>query len=154
MVPAMIIDDCGCCGERLRVPADPHATPEVVCPGCDATLIADGNSLRWPDQPTPKLEWQPWAGAAAEVGDRPVQHVLVRSGHEDFEVAIDLEDGTIRALVYEGNDFGGSRGTVRQVYGDLRPAGRLVLPFSVEATFEGAPYMKSTIIEAAVNESM
>jgi len=89
-----------------------------------------------------------------EVGDRAVHYVRVESGGEKLELAIDLEDGKILELVYKGTDFSGTPGEIRQQYSDFRPVGDLTLPFMVEATFEGEAYMRSTIVEASVNNEI
>ncbi|MDH3522417.1 MAG: insulinase family protein [Acidobacteriota bacterium] len=92
------------------------------------------------------------AVGSGEVGGVPVEYVRLTSGGQSFQIAVEAASGRILELAFRGTDFVGTPGEVRQAYADFREAGGLVLPFSVEATFEGAPYMTSTITEALVDE--
>jgi predicted Zn-dependent peptidase len=91
------------------------------------------------------------AGASGEVDGVPVQFVQIESGGESFRLGVDTESGRILELVFRGSNFAGAPGEVRQVFSDFREVQGLILPFGVEATFEGSPYMSSTISEATVN---
>ncbi len=94
------------------------------------------------------------AVGAGDVAGVAVEYVRLTRHGGAFQVAVDPVSGRILELSFRGTDLSGTPGEVRQVYGDFRAAGGLVLPFSVEATFEGEPYLSSTIAEALVNEAV
>lgn len=91
------------------------------------------------------------AVGAGEVEGLAVEYVRLTRQGESFQVAVDPVAGRIVELSFRGTDLTGAPGEVRQVYADFRAVGGLTLPFSVDATFEGQPYLSSTISEALVN---
>ncbi len=90
------------------------------------------------------------ASAAGDgtIGEAAVEHLEVEAGSERFRLSVDAESGRIRALEFEGTDFSGAVGRVSQAYSDYREVDGMWLPFRVVATFEGAPYLESTIEDA------
>jgi predicted Zn-dependent peptidase len=94
------------------------------------------------------------AVGAGDVGGVAVEYLRLTREGERFQVAVDPVAGRILELTFRGTDLTGTPGEVRQVYANFRAVGGLTLPFSVEATFEGDPYLSSTISEALVNEEV
>jgi len=88
---------------------------------------------------------------AAGPSGEAVEYVQVELSGQTFRLGIDSESGLVVQLVYRGSDFTGSPGEVRQLYSDFREVEGLILPFRIDATFEGGPFMNSTIDEAVVN---
>jgi zinc protease len=91
-----------------------------------------------------------WAGTGT-VDETPVEYLDVSMAGQTLRLAVEASDHRIVELRYRGTDFGGAPGEVSQVYSDFRQVEGVLLPFAVEATFEGRPYMNSTITGAEVN---
>ena len=88
---------------------------------------------------------------AGEVGGRAVEYVAVESRGVRFTLGIDVENGRVLEVIFQGTNLSGARGEVRQRFDDFRPVEGLILPFKVEAVFEGTPYMQSTVTSAVLN---
>ena len=88
------------------------------------------------------------AGTAEAPG---IEYVAIIHEGVSFRIGVEVESGRIAELIFHGTDFSGAPGEVRQVYDDFREVNGLTLPFSVNATFEGEPYLSSTISETLVN---
>ncbi len=82
--------------------------------------------------------------------EEPGARVAVTAAGEEFRLHLDA-DGRIVAIAFEGSDFQGRSGEVLQNYSDYRPVGGVLLPFRVEATFEGSPYLESEVESAEWN---
>jgi hypothetical protein len=86
-----------------------------------------------------------------DVAGQAVESVAVESRGVAFTLGIDVLSGRILEVVFQGTDLSGTPGEVRQRFDDFRTVEGLTLPFQVEALFEGAPYMNSTVTEATLN---
>lgn len=80
-----------------------------------------------------------------------VELVEVSTAGQTLRLALAADDRRVLELRFRGSDFTGTPGEVRQRYSDFREVDGLLLPFAVEATFEGQPHMRSTITGAVVN---
>lgn len=94
------------------------------------------------------------AAGAGTVGEVPVEYLEVSIAGQSVTLAVETGAGRIVELRFRGLDFSGAPGEVSQLYSDFRPVEGLLLPFAVEATFEGQPYMSSTITGAEVNAAI
>ncbi len=83
-----------------------------------------------------------------------VDYVEIDVAGERFQVALDSETSRVVELAFRGSDFTGSPGEVLQVYSDFRDSDGMILPFRIDATFDGEPYLESTVSKATLNSEV
>ena len=99
MPAGVLVDDCPCCRERLRIPTDAFRGRAVNCPECEQRLEVDGDSLSWPDAPQPAMAWQPWVGGFASASLVTLGLLPAIAGTNSHTVSQSITPKRVRPLV-------------------------------------------------------
>ena len=86
-----------------------------------------------------------------EFGGTTAEMLHVEYMGDTMDLAIDPESGLCIGMRFQGKDFTGAPGEMVQVYSDFRDVDGLQVPFKTESTYNGDPFLSSTLSEVAVN---
>lgn len=70
---------------------------------------------------------------------------------DTITLALDPESGQCLGMTFQGKNFTGAPGEMVQVFSDYRDVDGLQMPFKVVSTYNGEPFLDSTITEITVN---
>ncbi len=149
----------------------PFGTMTTVITPDDAFLLTPGGTQPVPDSRRAdalrdmrrnpmvilKARKQPALVAAVvgqeEVGGKTLQTVQVEWMGDVTLLGVDPETGRILKVAYEGpHPMSGARGEIVQMLSDYRDAGGVTVPFRVEASFNGEPFMTATTESVEINK--
>jgi zinc protease len=86
-----------------------------------------------------------------EFGGTTAEMLHVEYMGDTMALAIDPESGLCIGMRFQGKDFTGAPGEMVQVYSDFRDVDGLQVPFKTVSTYNGDPFLSSTLSEVSVN---
>lgn len=100
-----------------------------------------------------KPEFKAWAAGNDQVGEAAVERLDVELPGFTTTLGIDPKTGRVFSQTYRGRGPGGVVGEIVIKYSDYRPVEGLLLPFKLNATFDGQPFpaLSATIEAATIN---
>ena len=100
-----------------------------------------------------RSEFKVWAAGNDRVGEAAVERLDVELPGFATTLGIDPKTGRVLSQTYRGRGLGGVLGEIVINYSDFRPVEGLLLPFKMNATFDGQPFpaLSATIETATIN---
>ena len=100
-----------------------------------------------------KSEFRAWATGNEKVGDTSVERVEVELPGFTAALGIDPATGRVLSQTYPGRGPGGVVGEIAINYSDFKAVEGLLLPFKLNATFDGQPFpaLSATVETATIN---
>ena len=100
-----------------------------------------------------RSEFKAWATGNDQVGETAVERLNVELSGFTTTLGIDPKTGRVLSQIYRGRGPGGVVGEIVITYSEIRPVEGLLLPFKMNATFDGQPFpaLSATIETATIN---
>ena len=100
-----------------------------------------------------KSGFKAWAAGSEKLGETTVEHLNVELPGFTTTLGIDPATGRVLTQSYRGRGPGGVVGEILINYSDFRTVEGLLLPFKMNATFDGQPFpaLSATIEAATLN---
>jgi hypothetical protein len=100
-----------------------------------------------------RSDFQAWVAGTDKVGETAVERLDVELPGFSTTLAVDPATGRILRQTYRGRGPGGVLGEIVINYSDFRSVEGLLMPFKLNATFDGQPFpaLSATIEVATIN---